>query len=409
VGGGGVNFDRRRGFMGVDRTSESEYGLADIPRDTAIAHLLENKPPSGEAIDAFIEEQEFPVVDGRFCTFAFRGAADDVRLHHWIYGLETSRPFVRVPATDLWVHVMELPAGSRVEYKLEVRNDQDRHLIQDPLNHKHAHDPFGTNSVCHGEGYVRPEWTLTDEGAPAGSVEERVFHSDALGARRKLSIYKPAFFKETRRYPLLIVHDGGDYLRFAALRTVLDNLIHRFEIPDVIAVFMHPEDRMEQYRDSEAHARFIAEELVPQLESELPLQGTPAGRCLMGASLGAVASLSTAVRYPGMFGRLLLQSGSFAFSDIGTQKRGPIFDSIADFVNAYRDDPTPVSRQVFLTCGQYESLIYENRSLVPVLQSTGMSVRYVESRDGHNWENWRDRLREGLSWLFPGPLWLVYP
>ena len=23
-------------------------------------------------------------------------------------------------------------------------------------------------------------------------------------------------------------------------------------------------------------------------------------------------------------------------------------------------------------------------------------------------ENWRDRLREGLSWLFPGPLWMVY-
>ena len=36
--------------------------------------------------------------------------------------------------------------------------------------------------------------------------------------------------------------------------------------------------------------------------------------------------------------------------------------------------------------------------------STGMEVRYVEARDGHNWENWRDRLREGLSWLFPGPL-----
>ena len=35
-----------------------------------------------------------------------------------------------------------------------------------------------------------------------------------------------------------------------------------------------------------------------------------------------------------------------------------------------------------------------------------MEVRFVEARDGHNWENWRDRLREGLSWLFPGPLLL---
>ena len=46
--------------------------------------------------------------------------------------------------------------------------------------------------------------------------------------------------------------------------------------------------------------------------------------------------------------------------------------------------------------------------LVPVLQSAGIDLRYVEARDGHNWDNWRDRLREGLSWLFPGPLWMVY-
>jgi enterochelin esterase family protein len=128
----------------------------------------------------------------------------------------------------------------------------------------------------------------------------------------------------------------------------------------------------------------------------------------MGASLGAVATLSTAARFPNFFGRLLLQSGSFAFSDIGLQERGPAFDPVAEFVNRYRDEPVRVAERVFLSCGTYESLIYENRSLVPLLQATGMDVRYVEARDGHHWENWRDRLRTGLSWLFPGPLWMVY-
>jgi enterochelin esterase family protein len=56
----------------------------------------------------------------------------------------------------------------------------------------------------------------------------------------------------------------------------------------------------------------------------------------------------------------------------------------------------------------HESLIYENRSLIPMLQSTELELKYVEARDGHNWENWRDRLREGLTWLFPGPLRMVY-
>jgi hypothetical protein len=37
-----------------------------------------------------------------------------------------------------------------------------------------------------------------------------------------------------------------------------------------------------------------------------------------------------------------------------------------------------------------------------------MTVRYVEARDGHSWEDWRDRLREGLSWIFPGPQKFYY-
>ena len=37
-----------------------------------------------------------------------------------------------------------------------------------------------------------------------------------------------------------------------------------------------------------------------------------------------------------------------------------------------------------------------------------LAVRYVEKRDGHNWENWRDRLQDGLSWLFPGRQKFVY-
>ena len=118
--------------------------------------------------------------------------------------------------------------------------------------------------------------------------------------------------------------------------------------------------------------------------------------------------MHTAWSNPGVYGRLLLQSGSFAFSAIGDHERGPLFDSVARFVNEMRERPGRPAERVFLSCGTYESLIYENRSMFPLLQSTGMRVRFVEARDGHNWEGWRDRLREGLSWLFPGPLWMVY-
>jgi enterochelin esterase family protein len=77
-------------------------------------------------------------------------------------------------------------------------------------------------------------------------------------------------------------------------------------------------------------------------------------------------------------------------------------------MNAFRENPGHPTDRIYLSCGQYEASIYENRSLVPVLQRAGLQLRYREARDGHNWENWRDRLREGLCYLFPGPLWMVY-
>ena len=175
----------------------------------------------------------------------------------------------------------------------------------------------------------------------------------------------------------------------------------------IVALHTSPK-RLEEYGADPRHGRFLAEELLPDLENHLPLLPGPGAKGLMGASFGAVAALSTAWRHPGVFNRLLLQSGSFAFSDIGDHNRGPSFDSVAEFVNQFRKTPGHPAEKIFVSCGMYESLIYENRSLVPLLQSTGMDVRYVEARDGHNWENWRDRLREGLSWLFPGPLWMVY-
>ncbi|HSM62125.1 MAG TPA: alpha/beta hydrolase-fold protein [Longimicrobiales bacterium] len=373
----------------------------------AVERLVRGRP-TAEEIDAFLDAHDVPVVEGPRVTFLYRGQAGHVRLRHWVYGLPSAVPFHRMPGTDLWYCVLELPEGSRVEYKLEVATGREVQWIRDPLNERVAHDPFGANSVCHGHGYSVPEWTQPDPQAPEGTLEDRVFHSRALDGPRRITLYRPARFKESRRYPLLLVHDGGDYLRYSGLKTVLDNLIHRLEIPGVVAALTHPPDRMEQYRASEAHARYLREELVPLLEAELPLVGGPEGRGLMGASLGAVASLAAAVQYPGYWGRLLLQSGSFAFADIGAHQRGPVFDPVADFVNRYRRNPIAVADKVFVSCGTYESLIYENRSLVPLLQGTGMDVRFVEARDGHNWENWRDRLREGLSWLFPGPLWLVY-
>ncbi len=375
---------------------------------SAIQTLIAQGPPDEAAIATFLRAYSFPIVEGRQATFVYHGAADAVHLRHWVYGLASSQSFERVPGTNLWHHTLEIPPQSRVEYKLEIVQGGQRQWIQDPLNPNLAHDPFGANSVCHGKGYERPVWTEPDPEARKGTLKEMVFSQTTLGGPRRVPGYQPARFRESRRYPLLIVHDGGDYMRYASLQTVLDNLIHRLEVEPLVVALTHPGDRLAEYPANDRHAAFIVEQLLPEMQAKFPLYDAPASRCLMGASFGGVAALSTAWRYPGTFGRLLLQSGSFAFTDIGESKRGPAFARVVEFINTFRDQPGKPSEKVYVSCGTYESLIYENRTMVPVLQATGMDVRYEEARDGHNWENWRDRLRSGLSWLFPGPLWMVY-
>jgi len=349
-----------------------------------------------------------PVVDPGGVTFVYHGAADAVNLRCWIHGLPASQPFERVGDGDLWVLRVELPENSRIEYKFEVVRDGHEEWILDPLNPLQASDPFGANSVAQGMGYVRPEWTVADPVARAGIVDEIAVPSEALRDDRHVAVYVPARFRRNRRYPLLVVHDGYDYLRYANLQAVLDNLIHRLEIPPLIAALTQSPNRLEEYAGHDAHSRFVAVELPERLQHSFPLHANPAARGLMGASFGAVASLHAAWRHPGRFGRLVLQSGSFAFSDIGHHRRTPTFDPVARFVNEFRRRPGQPAERIYLSCGIYESLIYENRSLVPLLRHHGIEVRYEEVRDGHNWENWRDRLQSALTWLFPGPLWMVY-
>ncbi|HVI03033.1 MAG TPA: alpha/beta hydrolase-fold protein [Enhygromyxa sp.] len=373
----------------------------------AIRELISGLP--GIDIDEWMKGRSFPLVDGKHATIVWRGTADEVRLRHFIFGLETSQPLARIDGTDLWYLELDIPPRSRIEYKLEIRRGDRNEWIRDPLNPHLARDPFGANSVLQGAGYEIPAWTRPDPKARPGTLEPLSMRSQAFGQARTGHLYLPARFRRTRQYPLLVIHDGSDYLKYSGMKVVLDNLIERLEIPPLIAVFVDSPDRLREYANDERHARFLTEELAPRLTKRLPIIDTPRGRCLMGASFGGVAAFSTAVRYPGYWGRLLLQSGSFAFTDIGhTNHRGPLFNPVVQFMNAFREAPTAISERVFVSCGVYESLIYENRSLVPLLDETGMQVRFVEARDGHNWENWRDRTREGLSWLFPGPLMMIY-
>lgn len=358
------------------------------------------------ALDARVAAGEhFPIVEGGTCTFAYRGEVIAVRLVHFGVGLPGNLDFEHLGDSDWWLLALTMPAGARLEYKLEVVDSFGTHDVDDPLNPHDADHPFGSNSVCLAGGYHLPDWAVAEEGVPAGRLCDWYCESAALGRKATASIYLPPGFDPLveQRYPLLVVHDGSDYLLYAGAATALDNLIHRRGLVPLVVAFSNPGERLVEYANDPRHHRHVIEELVPELEHDLPLVGTAAGRGLMGCSFGAIASLSTAVSAPGFFGRLLLQSGSFAGAGAGCRPRPErLWEPVREFVRRFVETPAAVAERVVLTCGAFESLICENRAMLDVLGATGMDVRFIEELDGHNWVCWRDSLGLALPWLFGG-------
>ena len=376
----------------------------------AINRLMDRRPLDGSAIDRFLERHQAPIVEGDRATFLWRGDANEVLVRHRVVGWMDPLPLRRIKDTDLWYATVELPHGSRVEYQFElVWGEHREQHVNDPLNQRVAHGPFGASSVLAATGYEVPDWCQHDPEARPGELIEQMVRSKALRREMPFMLYLPARFRTVVRYPLLIVHDGIDYLNYTAFKTVLDNLIDRNEVAEMVVAFVPPGDRLVEYANYAPHARFLARELTPYLLDTYPLVPTPEGRTLMGSSFGGVAAMSTAARYPGQFGSLLMESASLVFTDIGADHGGGrAFDPVVKFVNSYRARPRRIVERIFMSCGMYEPLITPNRSMVTTFRETGMEVRYVEPRDGHNWENWRDRLRDGLTWLHPGDQKFVY-
>lgn len=371
---------------------------------------LRSEGATPAAIDQLLSSNRVPLIEGAACTFLFRGQADAVGVEHGVVGLDQPLPMRRLRRSDLWFVTVELPAGSRVEYRILLRQGDHQGSILDPLNARVASGPASEMSVLEAEGYQTPWWTVHDPAAVPGELTDFTMHSRALRRDAHLTLYAPARMRGHDRLPLLVIHDGGDFLNHAAIGTVLDNLMDRRLMGDCVVALTHPGDRLKEYGAGAAHSRFLTAELVPELEKRLPLRGEPAGRVIAGASFGGIAAVTAAARAPGFYGGLLLQSASFLWTTVGREHQGgPVFDPVVRMVNELRANPMPIVEKIFVSYGAFEQSAQRNLAMVATLQRLADDVKVVESLDGHTWTGWRDRMLDALTWLFPGEAQYIYP
>ena len=374
--------------------------LSWIPPTAPIdGHPIAGSTDDGQTDDAQPRLQHLasPVRDGDDSVLTFRGEAEAVHLLTWMPMFPTPPPFIQV-APGIWQTRLRLPRTARIEYRLAVTSNGRTVQIDDPLNPPLASNPFGTNSVLVGPDYRLP-WYVREPPEPArGQLHEVRVTSAALGHRRHHHVYLPEGFKARRGHPLLLVHDGSDFLQFADLAGCLDRLIESGTVDNMAAVLLDPWNRVAEYGANESHSRHLVFEVLPHVVRRLRLRPTGVGA--IGSSLGAVAALAASWHYPKSFSGLALLSGSFAHT-LGEDRAPEVFASIVDFMARFEADPRLENTAVYQSVGRYERLCDLNRRLAPMIRSAAARHLYQETWDGHHWGSWRDRLGAALAFLFP--------
>jgi enterochelin esterase-like enzyme len=288
-----------------------------------------------------------------------------------------------------WELRLPRPPADRFEYLLELEHVDGRtERVNDPGNPLGAVGPFGEKSVVEFPGYLAPAW-LADDESQAGDLRELPFGL----------LWSAAETDPERPLPLLLVHDGPEYARYCELLRLFDHLVAFGELPAFRAALLPPPgDRNDSYSASRRYARRLAEQWLPTLARAAPFTPAPIG---VGASLGALAFLHAHWTYPGLFGGLFLQSGSFFRRRFDAHEAGyGRFARIARFVGTVvgrrgAAEPVPTT----ITCGTAEENLDNNRVMAAALQERGFEARLVEHPDAHNWVSWRDALHPHLAEL----------
>ena len=290
-----------------------------------------------------------------------------------------------------WVLELARPPVDRLEYALIVRHhDGGEELRTDPTNPRTAPGPFGDKSELRLPGYVPPAWLDADP--PLGRRVEAAAPSRTLAADVPLEVWEPAAADPDAPLPLVVALDGPEYDRFAALTRCLAAAIAEERIPPLRAALVAPVPgrRDDDYSASERFARALVRDVLPFAAWLAPTAGAPV--VAMGASLGGLAALHAARRYPGAFDGLLLQSGSFFAPETDADERWfPHFRRIATFVRSIRGGavagpPIPIR----MTCGAVEPNLVNNRAVAEALRRQGHDVDLAIVRDAHTYRGWRD-------------------
>ena len=256
--------------------------------------------------------------------------------------------------------------------------------------------------------------SLLQVGVPKGRVEgplvfkSRIFRNTV----RQYWVYVPAQYEAAKPAAVMVFQDGHKYVNVEQeyrVSVVFDNLIHKKEMPVTIGIFVNPghageelpadpwraSNRSQEYDTlSEEYARFLVEEILPEVGKSYSLTTDPLARGIAGASSGGICAFTVAWERPDFFRKVISHIGSFT-----NIRGGHAYEALIR-----KSAPRPM--RVFLQDGSNDldnahgSWPLANQQMAAALKFRGYDYRFEYGDGAHTHKHGGALLPDALRWLW---------
>ena len=262
---------------------------------------------------------------------------------------------------------------------------------------------------------------------PHGTVTRVWFDSPSLGLKRRMSIYTPPGYEDSKEtYPVLyLLHGGGgdedSWITLGRANYILDNLIAEGKAKPMIDVMPNGNanqtaamtDMPFQAQSSVAQGRMdtqddqavvdgtmsypnsLVKDIIPFIEKHYRVKANSDNRAIAGLSMGCLQTQVTYITYPELFRYV----GCFSlgihfnnqFSIISKLVLIPSYDKKLETLN---------NKLFYVGCGTEDFCFEGVQELRKKLDEHSFKYYYNETGGGHTWANWRDYLSDFVPRIF---------
>ena len=268
-----------------------------------------------------------------------------------------------------------------------------------------------------GLGYEFSEDSKPQDGVPKGKVTKYQFTDSEVypGTVRDYWVYVPQQYDKSKPACLMVFQDGAWYQNLSGhtrAPIVFDNLIHKKEMPVIIGVFVNPgiippqkeggkprKNRSLEYDTlSDQYAKFLLNDLLPEVQEKYNITEDPMGRSTCGISSGGICAWPVAWERPDQFRKVISYIGSFT-----NIRGGHNYPAIIR-----KTEKKPI--RVFLQEGENDldnlhgNWPLANRQMAAALKFSGYDYKFVMGDGAHNGKHGGSIFPDMLRWL-----WRDYP